>query len=85
MAVGHDLETTGPVNQYAFAAAIGRGQHKFEGFFRTCRDDGTQDGGQGGAVPVANEKNLVLTAEVADGKYAVCCIETIKDALESFT
>ncbi|RZO35139.1 MAG: hypothetical protein EVA87_13655 [Rhodospirillaceae bacterium] len=85
MAVGQDLEITRSVNQYAFAPAIGGGQLKFEGFFRTCRDDGTRDGSQGAAVPVANEKNLVLTGEVADGKYAVWCIETIKDARELFT
>ena len=36
-------------------------------------------------MPVANEKNLVLTGEVVDGNYAVYCIETIKDALELFT
>ena len=35
-------------------------------------------------MPVANAKNLVLTGEVADGKYAVCSVETIKDALELF-
>ena len=36
-------------------------------------------------MPVANEKNLVLTGDVADGKFAVYSIEIIEDALELFT
>ena len=85
MAVGHDLEISRSVKKYGFATAIGGAKHKLDGFFGTCRDDGTRACGQGAAVPVANAKNLVLTGEVADGKYAVCGVETIKDALELFT
>lgn len=87
--VRQDLAITGSVNQHGLAQAIGGAHQKIEGFFRTCRDAGTLDGSQGVAVPVANEKNLVLsqevTAAVEDGKFAVYSIETIEDAVELFT
>ena len=87
--VRQDLAITGFVNQHDLAQAIGGAHQKIEGFFRTCRDAGTLDGGQGVAVPAANEKNLVLseevTAAVKDGKFAVYSVETIEDAVELFT
>ena len=87
--VRQDLAITGSVNQHGLAQAIGGAHQKIEGFFRTCRDAETLDGSQGAAVPVANEKNLVLSVEVSDavrnGMFAVYSIETIEDAVELFT
>ena len=68
VAVGQGLEIPRSVDQYGLVPAIGGAQHKFQGLVRTCRDDGTRDGGQGAALSVANEKNLILTGEVADGE-----------------
>ena len=87
--VRQDLAITGSVNQHGIAQAIGGAHHKIEGFFRTCQEAGPLTGSQGVAVPVANEKNLVLRGDVADavadGKFAVYSIETIEDAVELFT
>jgi predicted ATP-dependent protease len=87
--VRQDLAITGSVNQHGLAQAIGVAHHKIEGFFRTCLEAGTLDGGQGVVVPAANEKNLVLRRNVADaveeGKFAIYSVETIEDAVELFT
>jgi len=87
--VRQDLAITGSVNQHGLAQAIGGAHHKIEGFFRTCLEAGTLDGGQGVVVPAANEKNLVLRRNVADaveeGKFAIYSVETIEDAVELFT
>lgn len=86
--VRQDLAITGSVNQHGDAQAIGGAHHKIEGFFRSCSEAGTLDGGQGAAVPASNEKNLVLRGDVAqavrDGKFAVYSLETIEDAVELF-
>ena len=87
--VRQDLAITGSMNQRGEAQAIGGAHYKIEGFFRTCAEAGTPDGGHGVAVPVANEKNLVLHGEVeravANGTFAVYSIATIDDAVELFT
>lgn len=86
--VRQDLSITGSVNQHGAAQAIGGAHHKIEGFFRSCVEAGTLDGGQGAAIPVANEKNLVLRAEVESavksGKFSIYSLETIEDAVELF-
>ena len=86
--VRQDLAITGSVNQRGDAQAIGGAHLKIEGFFRSCVEAGTLDGGQGAAVPAANEKNLVLRGEVEqavqEGKFAVYSLETIEDAVELF-
>lgn len=83
-----DLSITGSVNQHGDAQAIGGAHHKIEGFFRSCVEAGTLDGGQGAAVPASNEKNLVLRDDVEqavrDGKFSVYSLETIEDAVELF-
>jgi predicted ATP-dependent protease len=86
--VRQDLAITGSVNQHGAAQAIGGAHHKIEGFFRSCQEAATLDGSQGVAIPVANEKNLVLRADVEaaarDGKFSVYSLETIEDAVELF-
>ena len=86
--VRQDLAITGSVNQRGDAQAIGGAHHKIEGFYRACVEAGTLDGGQGAAVPVANEKNLVLRDDVEQavraGKFSVYSMETIEDAVELF-
>lgn len=86
--VRQDLAITGSVNQQGEAQAIGGAHHKIEGFFRTCRDAGTLDGGQGVAIPVANADNVILSDEpveaIGDGKFSVYSIETVEDAVELF-
>lgn len=86
--VRQDLAITGSVNQHGEAQAIGGAHHKIEGFFRTCCEAGTLDGGQGVAIPVANEDNLVLAddvaAAVADGSFSVYSVTTLQDAVELF-
>ena len=87
--VRQDLAITGSVNQHGEAQAIGGAHYKIEGFYRTCREAGTLGAGQGVAVPVANEENLVLSDEVAaavtDGKFSIYSLTTIEDAVELFT
>ncbi len=86
--VRQDLAITGSVNQHGAAQAIGGAHHKIEGFFRACVEAGTLAGGQGAAIPAANEKNLVLRANVEaavrDGKFSIYSLETIEDAVELF-
>ena len=86
--VRQDLAITGSVNQHGAAQAIGGAHHKIEGFFRACVEAGTLDGGQGAAIPAANEKNLVLRANVEaavrDGKFSIYSLETIEEAVELF-
>ena len=86
--VRQNLAITGSVNQRGDAQAIGGAHLKIEGFYRSCVEAGTLDGGQGAAVPAANEKNLVLRGDVEqavkDGKFAVYSLETIEDAVELF-
>ncbi|MFT5485791.1 MAG: putative ATP-dependent protease [Paracoccaceae bacterium] len=86
--VRQDLAITGSVNQHGAAQAIGGAHHKIEGFFRSCVEAGTLDGAQGAAIPCANEKNLVLRADVEaavrEGTFSVYSLETIEDAVELF-
>lgn len=86
--VRQDLSITGSVNQHGDAQSIGGAHYKIEGFFRSCVEAETLDGSQGAAIPVANEKNLVLRGDVAqavqDGKFSVYSLETIEDAVELF-
>ena len=86
--VRQDLAITGSVNQHGAAQAIGGAHHKIEGFFRSCVEAGTLDGGQGAAIPAVNEKNLVLRSDaeaaVKDGKFSIYSLETIEDAVELF-
>mgnify|MGYP003668027455 CR=1 FL=1 len=86
--VRQSLAITGSLNQRGEAQAIGGAHHKIEGFFRTCIEAGALDGNQGVAVPVANEENLVLNAEVEtavrEGKFALYSLATIEDAVELF-
>ena len=86
--VRQDLAITGSVNQHGVAQAIGGAHHKIEGFFRSCVEAGTLDGGQGAAIPAVNEKNLVLRSDaeaaVKDGKFSIYSLETIEDAVELF-
>lgn len=86
--VRQDLAITGSVNQHGAAQAIGGAHYKIEGFFRSCVEAGTLDGGQGAAIPSANEKNLVLRGEVEaavkDGKFSIYSLEAIEDAVELF-
>ena len=79
-----DLAITGSMNQRGDAQAIGGAHHKIEGFFRTCIESGPLTGSQGAVVPQANEQNLILRDEVADGKFHIWSVATIEEAAELF-
>jgi predicted ATP-dependent protease len=79
-----DLAITGSRNQRGDAQAIGGAHHKIEGFFRTCIESGPLTGSQGAVVPQANEQNLILRDEVADGKFHIWSVATIEEAAELF-
>jgi predicted ATP-dependent protease len=86
--VRQDLAITGSVNQRGQAQAIGGANEKIEGFFRTCTEAGALKGGQGVAVPFANEKNLTLRADIVDaveaGTFAIYSLDTVEDAVSLF-
>lgn len=69
MPLRQDIAVTGSVDQHGELQAIGGVNEKIEGFYRACRLLGLS-GHQGVLIPRANERNLMLSREVADGVRA---------------
>lgn len=83
-----DLAVTGSVSQRGEMQAIGGVNHKIEGFYRLCAEQGLT-GEQGAVIPASNVKNLMLHPEVvqavADGKFNVYAVNNVDEALELMT
>jgi lon-related putative ATP-dependent protease len=79
-----DRAITGSVNQHGQIQAIGGVNEKIEGFFTTCETRGLS-GEQGVLIPAANQKNLMLSAEViaavSEGKFHIWPITTVEEGL----
>ncbi len=78
------IAMTGSINQQGDMQAIGGVNEKIEGFFRVCKARGL-DGSQGVIIPAANERHLMLKAEVvsavAEGKFSIYTVTTVDEAL----
>jgi predicted ATP-dependent protease len=86
--VRQDLAVTGSVNQWGDVQAIGGVNEKIEGFFDVCTVQGLT-GKQGVLIPTANERNLLLRADVieavAQGKFHIYPIRTVDEGIELLT
>ncbi|MGJ8681527.1 Lon protease family protein [Paraglaciecola sp.] len=80
-----DLAITGSINQYGQVQSVGGVNEKIEGFFKLCQHRGLT-GTQGVIVPKSNQVNLMLDKEVLAavkaGKFHICVVETVDQALE---
>lgn len=83
-----DLAVTGAIDQLGNIQPVGAVTEKVEGYFLVCKEAGLT-GTQGVVIPRTNIQNLMLHPEIVDacqeGKFHVCVIDTIYDALELFT
>ena len=88
LGIKQSFAVTGSVNQHGSVQAIGGGNEKIEGFFDICRQRGL-NGEQGGMIPAANVKHLMLREDVraaaAAGKFNIYPIETIDQGIELLT
>ncbi len=79
------LAVTGSVNQHGQVQAIGGVNHKIEGFFDICKQQGLT-GEQGVLIPVSNVQHLMLRQDVIDaveeGSFHVYAVETINQGIE---
>jgi predicted ATP-dependent protease len=86
--VRQDLAVTGSVNQWGEVQAIGGVNEKIEGFFDVCRVQGLT-GKQGVLIPAANERHLLLRADVieavAQGVFHIYPIRTVDEGVELLT
>ena len=82
------IAVTGSVNQKGAVQAIGGVNEKIEGFFKVCNSR-KLTGEQGVIIPKANEKNLLLSANVIDavkdGKFHIWSVDTIQDGIQILT
>jgi lon-related putative ATP-dependent protease len=82
------LAVTGSVNQHGQVQAIGGVNHKIEGFFDICRQQGLT-GEQGVLIPASNVQHLMLRQDVIDaveeGNFHVYAVETINQGIELLT
>ncbi|WP_158968405.1 Lon protease family protein [Paraglaciecola sp. L3A3] len=80
-----DLAITGSINQYGQVQSVGGVNEKIEGFFKLCEHRGLT-GTQGVIIPKSNQVNLMLDkdviAAVKAGKFNICVVETVDQALE---
>jgi predicted ATP-dependent protease len=80
-----DLAITGSINQYGQVQSVGGVNEKIEGFFKLCQHRGLT-GTQGVIIPKSNQVNLMLDkdviAAVKAGKFHICVVETVDQALE---
>jgi predicted ATP-dependent protease len=83
-----DLAITGSIDQHGRIQAIGGVNEKVEGFFRVCQKRGLT-GSQGVAIPAANQRHLMLRAEVrqavAEGNFHLYTLDTVDQAVRLFT
>ncbi|MEJ2211443.1 MAG: ATP-binding protein [Anaerolineae bacterium] len=86
--VKQSLAVTGSVNQHGYVQAIGGVNHKIEGFFDVCRQQGLT-GEQGVLIPVSNLQHLMLRQDVVDavteGQFHIYAVETINQGIELLT
>jgi predicted ATP-dependent protease len=86
--IRQNLAITGSVNQLGQIQAVGGVNEKIEGFFTTCQAKGLT-GDQGVVIPAANQRNLMLRAEVVEavaaGKFHIYPIQTIDEGLTLMT
>lgn len=82
------LAVTGSVNQHGRVQAIGGVNHKIEGFFDICQQQGLT-GEQGVLIPVSNVQHLMLRQDVVDaveeGNFHVYAVETVNEGIELLT
>ena len=80
-----DLAITGSINQYGQVQSVGGVNEKIEGFFKLCQHRGLT-GHQGAIIPKSNQINLMLDKDVIAavklGKFHICVVETVDQALE---
>ena len=83
-----DRAITGSVNQRGQIQAIGGVNEKIEGFFAVCKAKGLSCE-QGVLVPAANQRHLMLNAEVVDavaaGQFHIWPVSTIEQCLTLLT
>lgn len=83
-----DLAITGSINQHGQIQAIGGVNEKIEGFFNVCNARGLT-GSQGVLIPKANQRHLMLRAEVSaaveQGKFHIWTFTTVEEGLALFT
>jgi lon-related putative ATP-dependent protease len=79
------LAVTGSVNQHGRVQAIGGVNHKIEGFFDICQQQGLT-GDQGVLIPASNIQHLMLRQDVIDavedGDFHIYAVETIDQGIE---
>ena len=79
---------TGSVDQFGNMMAIGGVNEKIEGYFAVCKARGL-DGSHAVIIPKANERHLMLRAEVvnavADGSFKLYSVEHVDGAMELLT
>lgn len=82
------IAVTGSVNQHGEIQAVGGVNHKIEGFFAVCKQQGFT-GRQGVMLPASNVRNLMLKHEVLDavrdGKFHIWPVETIDEGIALLT
>ena len=82
------VAVTGSVNQQGQVQAVGGVNEKIEAFFDVCRAAGLT-GEQGVVIPAANQKHLMLRADVVEaaaaGRFRVWPVETVDQAIEVTT
>lgn len=83
-----DLAVTGAIDQLGNIQPVGAVTEKVEGYYLVCKEAGLT-GTQGVVIPRTNIRNLMLHPDTVEacreGKFHVCVIDTIYDALELFT
>lgn len=83
--IRQDLAVTGSVDQRGVVQPIGGVTEKIEGFFQICKARGLT-GTQGVLIPRANQRNLMVSDEVAAaveaGQFHVYAVETIDQGIE---
>jgi predicted ATP-dependent protease len=82
------VAVTGSVNQQGQVQAVGGVNEKIEAFFDVCRA-ASLTGEQGVIIPAANQKHLMLRADVVEaaaaGRFCVWPVETVDQAMEVTT
>ena len=82
------IAVTGSVNQNGEVQAIGGVNFKIEGHYDVCRVKGIAEG-QGVMIPKANERNLMLRADVVEavkaGKFRIYAVSTVDEGIEVLT
>jgi lon-related putative ATP-dependent protease len=82
------IAVSGSVNQKGQIQAIGGVNHKIEGFFEVCKENGLT-GDQGVIIPGTNRDNLMIKKEVIDAvrqkKFHIYQVSTVEEGIEILT